>query len=231
MTGSAEIPPEQHFLLEDVAAQILRLIQAGAALGKNIQIEVRGNHDPVGTEQLNALLARSRAENVRAALISLGVPAARLIAVPEDLDKETCSAVKEAGTHVLPQRIISRDLWPRSVTPMLKKKICMVGQFGVGKTSLVRRFVDSIFDERYLTTIGVKIDRKDVTVGSVRRHADALGSGRRRRPASSSRSRICAALPDTSWLRTAAAQPRSRKPSSCSSASPNRSADCRSFWY
>jgi small GTP-binding protein len=48
---------------------------------------------------------------------------------------------------------------------MLKKKICMVGQFGVGKTSLVRRFVDSIFDERYLTTIGVKIDRKDVTVG------------------------------------------------------------------
>src|ERR1700733_1854956 len=47
-----------------------------------------------------------------------------------------------------------------------KKKVCMVGQFGVGKTSLVRRFVDSIFDERYLTTIGVKIDRKDVTVGS-----------------------------------------------------------------
>ena len=47
---------------------------------------------------------------------------------------------------------------------MLKKKICMVGQFGVGKTSLVRRFVDSIFDERYLTTLGVKIDRKDVTL-------------------------------------------------------------------
>ena len=49
---------------------------------------------------------------------------------------------------------------------MLKKKICMVGQFGVGKTSLVRRFVESIFDERYLTTIGVKIDRKDVALGS-----------------------------------------------------------------
>lgn len=43
----------------------------------------------------------------------------------------------------------------------------MVGEFGVGKTSLVRRFVDSIFDERYLSTVGVKIDRKDVTVGSV----------------------------------------------------------------
>src|ERR1700677_1325058 len=42
----------------------------------------------------------------------------------------------------------------------------MVGQFGVGKTSLVRPFVDSIFDDRYLTPIGVKIDRKDVSVGS-----------------------------------------------------------------
>ena len=41
----------------------------------------------------------------------------------------------------------------------------MVGQFGVGKTSLVRRYVDSVFDERYLTTVGVKIDRKDVAVG------------------------------------------------------------------
>jgi len=47
-----------------------------------------------------------------------------------------------------------------------KKKICMVGQFGVGKTSLVRRFVDSIFDERYLTTLGVKIDRKDVSIAA-----------------------------------------------------------------
>jgi small GTP-binding protein len=49
---------------------------------------------------------------------------------------------------------------------MLKKKICMAGQFGVGKTSLVRRFVDSIFSESYLSTVGVKIDRKDLTIGA-----------------------------------------------------------------
>lgn len=42
----------------------------------------------------------------------------------------------------------------------------MVGQFGVGKTSLIRRFVFSLFDDKYLTTVGVKIDRKDVVVGS-----------------------------------------------------------------
>ncbi len=64
-------------------------------MGKTVQIEVRGNHDPIGTEEFNSALARSRAENTRAALVALGVPAARLIAVPEDREKETCSAVKE----------------------------------------------------------------------------------------------------------------------------------------
>jgi len=47
---------------------------------------------------------------------------------------------------------------------VLQKKICMIGAFAVGKTSLVKRFVESIFDERYQTTIGVKIDRKSVAV-------------------------------------------------------------------
>jgi small GTP-binding protein len=47
---------------------------------------------------------------------------------------------------------------------VIKKKICMVGMYGVGKTSLVRRFVESIYEDRYLTTIGVKIDKKTVSV-------------------------------------------------------------------
>ena len=45
---------------------------------------------------------------------------------------------------------------------MLQKKVCMLGSFAVGKTSLVARYVHSTFSEKYLTTIGVKIDRKDV---------------------------------------------------------------------
>jgi small GTP-binding protein len=49
---------------------------------------------------------------------------------------------------------------------VLQKKICLLGAFGVGKTSLTRRFVHSIFSEEYLTTVGVKIDKKTVTVGS-----------------------------------------------------------------
>ena len=49
---------------------------------------------------------------------------------------------------------------------MLQKKICMLGSFAVGKTSLVSRYVHSIFSDKYLSTIGVKVDQKDVYVGS-----------------------------------------------------------------
>lgn len=45
---------------------------------------------------------------------------------------------------------------------MIQKKVCMVGLFGTGKTSLVQRYVHSIFSERYLSTVGVKIDRKQL---------------------------------------------------------------------
>ncbi len=47
---------------------------------------------------------------------------------------------------------------------MIQKKICMLGATGVGKTSLVSRYVLSVFSDKYLTTIGVKVDKKAVTV-------------------------------------------------------------------
>jgi small GTP-binding protein len=50
------------------------------------------------------------------------------------------------------------------VTLTVQKKICMLGGFSVGKTSLVKRFVASVFSESYLTTVGVKIDKKTVTL-------------------------------------------------------------------
>jgi small GTP-binding protein len=46
----------------------------------------------------------------------------------------------------------------------MQKKICMLGAFAVGKTSLVARFVRSLFADRYLTTVGVKVDKKIVTI-------------------------------------------------------------------
>ena len=48
---------------------------------------------------------------------------------------------------------------------MIRKKICLLGSYAVGKTSLVRRFVHSEFSERYQTTVGVKVDKRSVKVG------------------------------------------------------------------
>ena len=54
---------------------------------------------------------------------------------------------------------------------LIQKKVCMLGASLVGKTSLVRRFVESTFSEKYHQTVGVKIDRKVV---SLDKHAVGL---------------------------------------------------------
>ncbi len=44
------------------------------------------------------------------------------------------------------------------------RKMCMIGDYGVGKTSLIRRFVERQFNDQYLSTVGVKISRKTVNI-------------------------------------------------------------------
>jgi len=53
------------------------------------------------------------------------------------------------------------------MTATVQKKICVLGGFGVGKTSIVKRYVESIFSETYLTTVGVKIDKKTVDLSDL----------------------------------------------------------------
>ena len=45
---------------------------------------------------------------------------------------------------------------------MMLAKVCIMGEMSVGKTSLVRRFVDRSFSDAYLTTVGVSISKKHV---------------------------------------------------------------------
>ena len=47
---------------------------------------------------------------------------------------------------------------------VITKKICLLGDFNVGKTSLIRRFVEDKFSDRYLSTVGVKVSRKSLQV-------------------------------------------------------------------
>lgn len=46
------------------------------------------------------------------------------------------------------------------------KKIVLIGHFGVGKTSLIRRFVENTFSEDYKVTIGVHISKKTINVSN-----------------------------------------------------------------
>jgi small GTP-binding protein len=50
------------------------------------------------------------------------------------------------------------------LTEEIKTKICLVGDNNVGKTSLIRRFVLDTFDDKYTSTIGTKVTKKEVTV-------------------------------------------------------------------
>lgn len=48
----------------------------------------------------------------------------------------------------------------------LVKKICLLGDGAVGKTSLVRRYVFDLFDDRYVVSFGTKVVKKVLTVGA-----------------------------------------------------------------
>lgn len=52
----------------------------------------------------------------------------------------------------------------KRVMVAISKKVCLLGDFAVGKTSLVRRFVYNLFDDKYISTIGVKVSRKVIAV-------------------------------------------------------------------
>lgn len=56
----------------------------------------------------------------------------------------------------------------------VKSKLCLVGEKGVGKTSLIRRYVLDTFDDKYITTIGTKITKKEVVVSRAELDTEVL---------------------------------------------------------
>ncbi len=49
-------------------------------------------------------------------------------------------------------------------TAEIIKKVCLIGTGGVGKTSLIKRFILDIFDDKYLKTLGTKVSKKEITL-------------------------------------------------------------------
>src|SRR3989442_8555152 len=73
-------------------------------------------------------------------------------------------------TRVLTVHKTALDGWPMMATSTmagqkhLKAKVCLVGDVAVGKTSLVKRFVQDQFDDRYIATVGTKVTKKSLDV-------------------------------------------------------------------
>ena len=57
---------------------------------------------------------------------------------------------------------------------VISKKICLIGDFSVGKTSLIKRFIEGIFSDKYLTTIGIKVSRKLISLESSSQEIDFI---------------------------------------------------------
>ena len=54
----------------------------------------------------------------------------------------------------------------------MKVKICLVGEGAVGKTCLIRRFIHDQFDDRYISTLGAKVSKKEIQVDANGRPVD-----------------------------------------------------------
>ncbi len=49
----------------------------------------------------------------------------------------------------------------------ISRKVCLIGDFSVGKTSLIRQFVEKQFSDEYLSTVGVKMSRKLIALPKI----------------------------------------------------------------
>jgi small GTP-binding protein len=49
-------------------------------------------------------------------------------------------------------------------TKKMKAKICLIGESAVGKTCLIRRYVLNMFDDKYISTLGTKVTKKNIII-------------------------------------------------------------------
>src|SRR5256712_927954 len=86
----------------------------------------------------------------------------RRIAAPKrTTEKKVRSPSHPADPLSNPRRI--RRTPPMPEAQRIKTKVCLVGEAAVGKTSLIRRFVQDEFDDRYITTLGAKVSKREMT--------------------------------------------------------------------
>lgn len=89
---------------------------------------------------------------------------------PTEVKPEVKTEVKTTETkpEVKPTEVkpeVKPEVTPaidKSKLRKLSKKICLIGDGGSGKTTLIRKFVFDMFDDKYIHTIGTKVTKKVV---------------------------------------------------------------------
>ena len=138
---------------------------AAASAGRFFRIDVVGYSDTDGAAESNLPLSRARAQTILASLALQSSPHVTMQVVGMGSSEPVATGNSEADKQRNRRVVTARVRNGAGLGPMIQKKVCMLGAFAVGKTSLVSRFVTSMFSDKYLTTVGVKIDKKALTVG------------------------------------------------------------------
>ena len=166
--GSVNFTAAGEQLMREQVARLRSLEAIGRVLDRRFEVALVGQADADGLPDANLPLSEQRASRVLAVLKLEPFRARRVHRVRhwQSRRRSVCTRGRQAAQSTcLVPRHGSRKRSP-IISPMLQKKICMLGGFGVGKTSLVSRFVSSMFSENYLTTVGVKVDKKTVELDS-----------------------------------------------------------------
>jgi OOP family OmpA-OmpF porin len=158
---SSVVTPEQARLAKVVADRTREWTGGVISIGRVPRLEVLGYTDQTGTVEGSLNLSRLRAEHLAEFYSARDRP-------PVPLDsrrgqtRRQCRGSRrptKGGRSPDAARIGGQE------PAVMQKKICLLGTFSVGKTSLADRFVESLFSDRYRTTVGVRICKKTVELG------------------------------------------------------------------
>lgn len=126
--GSARLDGAALEVLECSARGIERLREQAEALGYETVLRLVGRTDGSGTEQTNQALSEARARTVEEALLERGLRVDEVEIEAVGLTEPLTAADLRAGARGL--------AWRRRGSTVIQKKICRVGLFATGKTSL-----------------------------------------------------------------------------------------------
>ena len=151
-------------------------------LGFSVKVTIVGHADATGKDTSNLALSLGRAEVVRSMLRARGIDPT-LLAVRGAGPLEPLQPGASADELSMNRRVsfVVEHQRMRPANPCCKRRSACSAPSASERPAWCAAIVDTIFSDAYLTTVGVKIDKKVLTVGTRAARADPVGHRRRGR--------------------------------------------------